>query len=145
MRIGQQRWLQFPSLAGVRQILDEFRGRGKKRLETILDGAIADGDGEMGLPSAGLSIQNQRPPLGYKVWSQVGTQEGLPQCSLETEIKFVNRLEEGKVSAARTALQAGLLTMRYLLGQQNRQEVAIRPVLFLCPIRDLLVDTTRVR
>src|SRR6516162_6265965 len=69
MHIGQQRWLQLPSLAGVRQILDEFRSGGKESLETILDGAIADGVGEMGLPSAGLPVQNQGPPLGHKVRS----------------------------------------------------------------------------
>jgi hypothetical protein len=52
MGIGQQPWLQLPSLAGIRQILDEFRSRGKESLETILDGKVADGDRPMGFPSA---------------------------------------------------------------------------------------------
>jgi hypothetical protein len=47
------------------------------------------------------------------------------------------------VSAARAALQAGLPAVRHLLGQQNRQEVTIRPVLFLGPIREAELKGTQ--
>jgi hypothetical protein len=62
--------------------------------------------------------------------AQVGTEQGLTRTGLQTEIKLINGLKERKVGFAREPLQAGLLTMRRFLGQQKRQEIAIRPVLF---------------
>ena len=101
-------------------------------------------NGQVRFPAALFAVENQRPPLRDEIWAQVGSEQGLTQTGLQTKVKLINRLEEGEVSAARTALQASLLAMGHFFSQQNRQEVAIRPVLFLCPIRDLLVDTTGV-
>ena len=49
---------------GVGQILDDFGGGGAKGVETILDGAIADGHGEMSFAAAGLAVEDQRAALG---------------------------------------------------------------------------------
>src|SRR5262249_601038 len=114
-------------------------------LKAILDGTIADGYRQMSFSSAGLAVKNQRTPLGNEVRPQIGTEQGLSQGALQTEVELVNRLQERKVCFARKALQAGLLAMRHLLGQQQCQKIAVAPVLFLRSIRDLLVDTTGVR
>ena len=51
--------------------------------------------------------------------SQIGTKQRLPQSGLQSEIELINGLEEGKVSLAGAALQAGLLAVRHFFGQQK--------------------------
>src|SRR5215469_18146248 len=95
----------------------------------------------MSFSSSGLTVENQRPSLGDEVRPQIGTEQRLPQCGLQTEVELVNRLQEGEVRFAGKTLQPGLLTMRHFFGQQQRLKVAVGPVLFLGSIRALLVDT----
>ena len=117
----------------------------QKGLEAILDGAIADGDGQMSFAAAGLAVENQRAALGDEIRSQVGTEQRLTQGRLQTKVELINGLEEGKVSLAGTALQAGLLAMGHFFGQQKSKKITIAPVFFLGSIRHVLVDTTCVR
>jgi hypothetical protein len=56
---------------GVRQILDEFGGRGAKGLEAILDGAIANGYGEMSFAAARLAVENQGEPFLWGLWASI--------------------------------------------------------------------------
>ena len=49
MRVGGQRFLEISTLAGVREVLDEFRRGGEQSLETVLDGAVPDGHRQMSL------------------------------------------------------------------------------------------------
>ena len=78
VRVGCQRFLEISTLAGVREVLDEFRRGGEESLEAVLDGAIPDGHRQMSLPSAGLTVQNQRPPLGDEIQPEVGADHGFP-------------------------------------------------------------------
>ena len=73
VRVGCQRFLEACTIAGVREVLDEFCHGGEKSLEAVLDSAVANGHRQMGLPSAGLSVQDQRPPLGDEVQPEVGS------------------------------------------------------------------------
>ncbi|MFZ0291567.1 MAG: hypothetical protein WAL65_21015, partial [Candidatus Sulfotelmatobacter sp.] len=59
--------------------------------------------------------------------------------------ELINGLEEGKVSLAGAALQAGLLAVGHFFGQQKSEKVAIGPGFFLGSIRYLLVDAACVR
>ena len=102
-------------------------------------------NGQVRFPAALFAVENQRPPLRDEIWAQVGSEQGLAQTGLQTEVKLIKGLKERKVSFAGQALQAGLLAMGHFFGQQNRQKVAVRPVLFFCPLRDGYVDTTCVR
>ena len=43
VRVGDQRLMEVPLLTGVGKIFDQFGGRGKQGLETVLDGSISDG------------------------------------------------------------------------------------------------------
>jgi hypothetical protein len=71
-----------------------------------------------------------------RIWHEIGTEQGLPQCALQTGVELVNRFQEGKVRFPGKPLQAGLLAMRHFLGQQQHQKIAAGPVLFLRSIRD---------
>ena len=145
VRVGCQRLLEMSSLASVGEILDQFRRGGEERLEAVLDGAVPDGHRQMGLSPAGLTVQDQRPSIGDEVQPEVGADHGFPECRLQREVELVDGLEEREVRAPRAALQSRLLPSRYFFGQQQSQEVPIRPPFLLGPISDLFVNPARVR
>src|SRR6266852_2637365 len=132
-------------LAGVGEILDQFRRGGEERLETVLDSAIPDSHRQMSLPSTGLTLQDQRPSLGDEVQPEVGADHGFPERGLQCEVELVDGLEKGKVCASRAALQSRLFPSRHFFGQQQSQEVSIGPTFLLRPNGNLLVDPARVR
>jgi hypothetical protein len=115
----------------------------QKRLETILDGAIANGHAEMSFAAAGLTVKDQGTALSDEVRSEIGTEQRLSQRRLQSEVELINGLEEGKVSLAGAALQAGLLAVRHLFGQQKSEKVAIAPVFFLGSFCRLLVGSRK--
>jgi hypothetical protein len=93
----------------------------------------------MGLPSAGLTVQNQRAPLGDEVQPEVGADHGFPERGLQRKVELVDGLEEREVCAPSTTLQSRLLPSRHFLGQQQSQEVSIRPTFLLGPNGNFLV------
>ena len=99
----------------------------------------------MSFAAAGLAVKNQRAAFGDKIWSQVGTEQRLAQCHLQTEVELIDSLEEGKVSLAGKTLQARLLAMGHFFGQQQSKKITIAPVFLLGSIGHVLVDTTGVR
>src|SRR4029077_17616455 len=126
-------------LAGIGKLFHEFCGVDAQGLEAILDGAIADGDSQGSLPATGLATENQRAALADKIRPEVGTEQGQTQCRLQTEVELVNGLEEGKVGLAGQTLQAGLLAMGHLFGQQKSKKITIAPVFFLGSLGQVLV------
>src|SRR5712691_3383439 len=143
--IGRERLLEVSSLASIGEILDEFRRGGEERLEAVLDGSVPDGHRQMGLSSAGLAVQDQRPSLGDEVQPEVGADYRFPECRLQREVELVDGLEEREVCAPRAALQSRLFPSRYFFGQEQSQEVPIRPIFLLRSNGNLLVDSARVR
>jgi len=132
-------------LAGIGKIFDEFCGRREECLEAVLDGSVPDGYRQMRFPSASLTVQDQRPPLGDEVQPEVGADHGFPECRLQREVELVDGLEEREVCTPRAALQSRLFPSRHFFGQQQSQEVSVRPTFLLCPNGNLLVDPARVR
>jgi hypothetical protein len=106
VRVGCQRLLEMSPLAGVGEILDQFRRGGEQRLEAVLDGAVPDSHRQMGLPSTGLPVPDQRPPLGDEVQFEIGAHHGFPECGLQSEVELVDGLEEGEVRSACSAAVA---------------------------------------
>src|SRR5262249_35604273 len=107
--------------------------------------AVGDGHRQMGLPSAGLAVQDQRPALGDEVDPEIGADQRFPKSGLQREVELVDGLEEGEVRVSGTALDAGLLPSRYFFGQQKSEQVPIGPAFLLSPARDLFVDPAHVR
>ncbi|MGA8191022.1 MAG: hypothetical protein WB776_24140, partial [Candidatus Sulfotelmatobacter sp.] len=68
---------------------DEFGGGGAKGLEAILDGAIANGHGEMSFAAAGPAVKDQGAALSDEVRTQKGTEQRLPQSRLQSEIELI--------------------------------------------------------
>ena len=145
VRVGGQRLLELSLGAGVGETLDQFCSRGAERLEAVLDSPIADGHRQVGLAAAGLAVQDERTSFADKVGPKIGAEERLAKGRLEREIELVNGLEERKVGAPSQALQTRLLPSGHLLGEQESQEVTVRPAFLLGLSRDLFVDAARVR
>src|SRR5215469_6952341 len=97
MGIGNKGLLQLSSLASIGKILDQFGRRGTESLKAILDGAIANGHGEMRFSSTLFAIEDQRASFDNEVRAQVGSEQGLLERTLQSEIKLIDGLEEGEV------------------------------------------------
>jgi hypothetical protein len=143
--VGCEGLLSVSPLTGVGKIFDEFGCRREERLEAVLDGAIPDSYRQMGLPAACFPVQDQRPSLGDEVRPEIGTEEGLPKTRLQGEVELVDGLEEREVRAPGAALQSRLLPSCHFFGQQESEEVPIRPALLFGSTSDLLIDPAHVR
>src|SRR5438309_11517362 len=77
------------------------------------------GHRQMGLPSAGLPVQDQRPPLGDEVQPEVGADHGFPERRLQREVELIDGFEEREVRAPRTTLPSRLFSSCHFLGQQQ--------------------------
>ena len=144
MRVRLERLVEAPVSPGVREVLDQLRGGGEERLEAVLDSAVADGDGEMGLAATGLPMKDERPAFGHEIGTEVGAEQRHAQAGLQGEVEVVDGLEVREVSPAREPLQASLLAVRDLFGDQQGEEVAVRPLLVLGPRDRIVVHPAQV-
>ena len=55
---------------GSGELVDELGSGNEERIETVLDGTVSDGDGEMGFSAAWFSHEDQTPSLGNEVWGE---------------------------------------------------------------------------
>jgi hypothetical protein len=68
-----------------------------------------------------------------------------PQRGLIGEVEIIDRLQKRKVGAPRESPQARLLPMRDLLGDQEGEEIVIRPRLALGPLYEIAPDAPGIR
>ena len=67
VRVGRERFGETSFPKRRREIVDEFGGGREEGIESVLDGAVGDGDGEVRLASARLAQKDQAAPLGDEV------------------------------------------------------------------------------
>jgi len=72
VRVGGQRLIEMPMLAGIRKIFDQFGRGGKQSFEAILDGPISDGHCQVRFPPPLLTPEDQGAPFADEVQPQVG-------------------------------------------------------------------------
>ena len=108
-----------------RELVDQRRRRGEAGLEAVLDGAIGDGDGQMGLAGPAGAAEDQRLPLRDELGTEGAAEQGEADTGLQGEVVLVDRLEKGEVGAADAPLNARLGAMRDLLGHEQGEKVAI--------------------
>jgi len=129
---------------GGGEVIDELGGGDEEGIEAILDGAVGDGDGEVGFASTGLADEEKGAAVGDEVGGEHGADEGEAERGLEGEVEVVDGLEEGEAGAASESLDTGLLAMSDLLGDEGGKEVAVRPGLGLGLIDEGGVDTASI-
>src|SRR5207245_2950010 len=115
-------------------------GRGEARLEAVLDGAVGDGDRQVGLAGAGRAAEDEPGAVGDEFGPQDAAEERQTDGALEGKVILVDRLEEGEAGATHAALDARLSAVGDLLGDEQRQEVAVAKTLALGPLREVGVE-----
>lgn len=78
-------------------------------------------------PRSGLAVKDQAAPVGDEVRRQCRTEQRELHGALVGEVEIVDGLEERESSSTREALDAGLLAMGNLLGDEDGEEVATAP------------------
>jgi hypothetical protein len=66
-QVARQRVAQLASSARAREVVDELCAVDEERLETVLHGAVRDGDGEVRLAATRLALEDDRVALGDEV------------------------------------------------------------------------------
>ena len=97
------------------------------------------------LPRPGLPPEDQRPSFGHEVGRERRAEHVQSQRRLIGEVEIVDRLQKRKVRAARESRQARLLPMRDLLGDQEREEIAIGPRLPFGALHEIAPDAPGIR
>ena len=129
--VGDERVGELTVARGDGEFFDELGSSDEERVETVLDRSIGDGDRDVCLAASGLAVKDQRAPVGDEVGRQRRAEKRELDGALVGEVEIVDGLQEGKAAATRHALDAGLLAMRDLLGDEEREEVAAAPFLLL--------------
>ena len=119
-----QRCAEAPGLAGGGQVVDEFGGGDEAGSEAVLDGAVGDGDGEVGLASAGLALEDQAPAFAHEFGTKEGAEVALAQDGLEREVVFLDGLQERKVRVSLALVVPGLGAVSDFGGAQADQKLA---------------------
>jgi hypothetical protein len=144
MGVGRQRIVELSGMTGVGQVLDQLRGSGEERVESVLDRPVGDRDGQVGLATTGLAVQDERATLGDEVRSEEGSEQGWPQGGLQREVEVVDGLEVREAGLAGQTLQSCLTAVCDLVGDEHGEEVTVGPLLGFGLGGDLAVDATHV-
>ena len=95
-------------------------------------------------PRPGLPQEDQRPAFGDEVGRERRAEHVQPQRRLIGEVEIIDRLEKRKVRAPRQPPEPRLLPMGDLLGDQQREEIAIGPRLPLGALHEVAPDAPRI-
>ena len=88
----------FAELAVARclgEVVDEVGCGGAAGVEAVLNGAVCDGDGEVGFSAAGWSRQDQVAAFSDELGAEVGAEPCPTDAGLEGEVELLDGLEEG--------------------------------------------------
>ncbi len=144
LRVQRERVDELAPSTGTREVVDELGGRGKERVEAVLDGPVRDRDREVRFPATGFSGKDQALPLGDEVRRERAADERQADRRLKGKIEVVDGLEKREARATREARQARLLTMRDLFRDQHGEEIPIGPRLLFRPRREVAIDPRRI-
>ena len=75
MGVGGESLGQAPGAKGGRELVDELGGGDEESVESVLDGAVGDGHGQVGLAAAGLAREDQAAALGDEVGAESGAEQ----------------------------------------------------------------------
>ena len=120
--------------------LDERRRRGKAGVEAILNRAVGDGDGQVGLAGATGPAGDQAVAVGDQLGTEDAAEQGQADTALEGKVEFLDRFEEGKVGTPDAALDASLGAMRDFLCHEHREDVTGAEAVGFGPLYELWIE-----
>jgi hypothetical protein len=91
MNIRRQGVGEPPAAKGSREIINEFGGGDKPRVEAILNGPIPDRDGQMRFAAARLPDEDQTATVGHEIRRKGRALEGEPDDRLMRKIDIIDR------------------------------------------------------
>ena len=127
-----------------RDVVDERGGVDEERVESVLDRAVREGDGEVRLPASRLAVEDERTAFGDEVVREERTEHGGAQRRLQAEVELVDRLEEREGRGAGLPVQPSAAPVRDLLLDERAQERLVSEVLLLCALHEIAPDAARV-
>jgi hypothetical protein len=83
---------------GSGELVDELGSGDEERIESVLDGAVSDGDGEMCFPAAGFSHEDQTPSLGNEVRERAEPSRDNRTVDCRVKSKSSMVLKKGKLA-----------------------------------------------
>jgi hypothetical protein len=114
--VGDQRRAEGVLSKGLGEIVDQSCSGGEQAVIAILNGAIGDSDGQMGLATARFAEENEIASLGNELRAEIGTEQRESQGRLQRKVELVDGLEKGKVGGHGTPPQTRLPTMSDFFG-----------------------------
>jgi hypothetical protein len=138
LQVAGESLVEFAARGRDGQFIDEGRCGSEQRGESVLDGAVGDGDRQVGFPTPAFAEKDQVSTLADEFWAEVAAQQLESETGLEGEVEIFDRLEEGKVRLTYGPLQPRLLPLPDLLGHQGDKEVSAGPSFGLRPLHETL-------
>jgi hypothetical protein len=138
--VGMESLTEAAMDAGGGEVVDEGGGSAEEGVEAVLNGAVGDGDGQVGLAAAWLAGEDEAAAIGDEVRGEVRADEGEADGGLEGEVEILDGFEEGEAGLAGKALKARLLAVGHFLGDESGKEVVVGPVFAFGPVAELAVD-----
>jgi hypothetical protein len=129
---------------GGGELVDELSRGDETGIESVLDSAVRDGDGEMGFPATRFSHEDEASSLGDEVRGESGAKEREAHGGLQGEVEVIDGLEEGKARAPRETPESRLLPLGDLLGDEKGEKVPVGPLLVLSSLHELSPDPSGI-
>jgi hypothetical protein len=133
----QDVWLE-PDLSGLAEpaitrggdeIVDQPAGANEARGESVLDGAVADGAGEVCLSAAGSAREDEVASFADELGPELGAELLSAEAGLEDEVEVLDGLDEREAGQTCGLLDASVVSVRDLFGHEECEEVTMRPAL----------------
>lgn len=140
MGIGREDVAEPAFARGRGELVNEGGRRGEPCLEAILDGAVGDGDGEMGLAGAARPAGDETAALSHELGAEDAAEQGEADAGLEGEIKVLDGFQEREAGAPHAALNPGLGAVGHFLGDQQGEEVAVAEPVGLGPLGEVRIE-----
>jgi len=131
--VGAKGFGETPFAAGDAEIVDEFVGGREEGVKSILDRPVGDRDGQRRLARPRGARENEATAFAHEFRAEVAAEELRIDRRLEGPIELLDGLEEGETGATDGALDARLAAVRYFLGNEERQILAVGELLRLRP------------
>ena len=129
---GGDEWLRLHlefSGAGRRgEVVDEMCCRDEPSVSTVLDGRKGDGDGQVGLPPAGLAGEHQVASRSGEIRCQTRGDEITPEPSFGSEREILDGLEVREFGDPGQALNSGLVAIEDFADDQMGKEFPVSKI-----------------
>jgi hypothetical protein len=114
----RRRVTQAACARGFTELVDERAGGHEARGKAVLDGAVADRDGEVRLAAPRRPRQDDVAAFRDELWAEVGSELLALERGLEEEVEVLDGLDERKLRLARGSRDTRVVAVRHFLRHE---------------------------